>query len=179
MTATETTTVATATATPVTAKKAPKSKKAAPAKKAPAPKKVTKKAVDGSLRGVAKPAGWEPSTKMGGFDPKNVLSLRKPQVRLLAVLVKAKGPMSRKVLSEKSGVEYAWLCNWIGQPDAEARKGREARWGFTSLLTLKFVTVKQIDVDDRPTWVYEITASGRTALAKYEAAAKEKAKASK
>lgn len=156
----------------------PKAAKKLVAKKAKAAK-AKKAAADGSKRGVAKPANWVPEKKMGAFDKSDILTLRKPQARILAVLAKAKAPMTRKVLSEKSGVEYAWLCNWVGQPDAAARKAREERWGFTSLVTAGLAKASEVTVDDRKAFAYAITDAGRKALAKYEIAVKEKAKAAK
>lgn len=170
---------------PVATEAPAKSSKKAPAKKpakvAPAKKdkKPIKKASDGTLRGVAKPKNWKPAKQMGAYDKDDILTLRKPQVRLLRSLSKAKGPLNRGKLSEASGVEYAWLCNWIGQPDADARANREKRWGFTSLLTIGLVKCKLLKVMDKDEWVYEITPAGRSALTKYDAAISAKEKAEK
>ncbi len=157
-----------ATKIPVTASKTAKTEKKA--------RKPLKKASDGSLRGVAKPKGWKPEKPMGGFDKKDILSLRKPQVRILETLKTAKNGLVRKDISERSKVEYAWLCNWIGQPDNAARKDRETRWGITSLLTLKFVTVREGEVDSKKAYIYTITDAGKNALAEYKDASKAKDK---
>lgn len=163
-----------------------KSNKKAPAKKAPTKpatkavtvpkkdKKPIKKATDGTLRGVAKPKNWEPAKKMTPFDPKDILTLRKPQVAILRMLAKARAPLSRPKMMEALPSMGAWLYNWIGQPDDAARLDREERWGFTSLVSAKLAKCKEVTVLESTEWGYEITPAGRKAITDYEAALKQK-----
>lgn len=118
-------------------------KKNTPAKKAPARKPAKKSAAKA--------------------DPE---ALRKPQVRILQVLAKAKKPLSRADLIAK-GIEATSLGGYIGLHDEEARATQEARDGYKSLLTRKFVRYAP-DQDGSGKAFYQITATGKKALARAE-----------
>lgn len=181
---TETTTVATETAAPASSngkaakvKKAAAKVKAVPAKASPPkPKKAIKQAADGSLRGVAKPANWKPERTMRGFDPAAPIAhdnrLKAPQIRVLQLLARARAPLARGKIAESTAIDPSWVGVWVGRTDPVKRAESEAKWGYTSLLTLKFAVQKTVTVDDRDTVAYEITAAGRKSLEKHLAAEK-------
>lgn len=105
--------------------------------------------------------------------------LRKPQGRILVALAKAKAPLTRAKLADASGIDQAWVGDWIGYLDADKRSAQEAKIGYTSLITFGYVKVKEVTVDDRATNAYEITATGRKAAEKFAAEQKEKEAAKK
>jgi Domain of unknown function (DUF4268) len=91
--------------------------------------------------------------------------LRKPQLRILAALDKANSPLSRTKISENASVDIAWVGDHLGRHDADARKEREAKTGYPSLLTLGYAEGKTLDFEGKEERVYEITDAGRKALA--------------
>lgn len=157
----------------------PKVKKVAskkPAAKKPAPK-VTKKPAATAER--KKQPGYkeikERSAKASGTAGSGLVGR---QARILAVLAKAKAPMTRAMISDKSGVELSWTGVWLGRTDPAARAASEGEWGYTSLQSLKFVTQTTMVIDDATQFVYAITPAGRKELEAYTAAeaAKERLK---
>lgn len=88
--------------------------------------------------------------------------LRKPQVRILAVLVKGK-PLTRAQIAEKAPVDNAMCTSYIGSLDETVRKKTD-KAVMMSLLSLGFVSHKQYDKDGKDVVEYSITASGRKAL---------------
>lgn len=105
-------------------------------------------------------------------ERKTKTGLRIPQVRVLLVLTKAKGPLTRGKISEKCGNKTAVVVGRaVGYSDPEKRAAfRETRDGKiagTPLLDLKYVREKELDVDGVKELVVEITAAGKKALEKY------------
>src|SRR5581483_500587 len=88
-------------------------------------------------------------------------SLRKPQVRLLAALAKAKGPMTRGEMATAAKVDPSTVGDYAGPRPADRTEEAAARFPFPALDELKLVKA----TDDRP-FRYTITAAGRKALAK-------------
>jgi len=88
------------------------------------------------------------------------------QVRVLAVLAKAKEPITRAVILER--ISDHNLGNSLGHRDEAGRKKRDAEIGYRSLLTLSYVT--EAEKDGKA--VYGINAKGKAALAKALEAAK-------
>jgi DNA-binding MarR family transcriptional regulator len=87
--------------------------------------------------------------------------LRKPQIRILQALGKAKEPLTRAEISKRAKVDSAWLTEYVGSVvDAKIRAKNDKK--FKSLVTLGHVTAK--DSDDGT--VYSITSSGRKAVGK-------------
>lgn len=99
--------------------------------------------------------------------------LRLPQIRVLHVLSKAKGPLSRTAISEKCGNKTTVVVGRaVGYSDPAKRKafeqtkdgGGEPGNPCPSLLTLGYVTEKELDVDGAKETVIELTAKGRKAF---------------
>jgi hypothetical protein len=104
--------------------------------------------------------------------------LRAPQVRILKALSKAKAPLNQYTLCGKASVDPGWLPDAlfgrIGDDDSKVGKyrteatplglARAEKIGFPSLLALKLVKCKLIDVDGRTERVWEITPAGRKAV---------------
>lgn len=137
-------------AKPVPVQTSTKAKKTAPAAPAAAPTKTKRTAPAESSNGNG-------SGSRSG-------ELRKPMVRILACLAKARSPMARKEISEKAPCDLPFLTNYLGNYDSEQRAANEEKRGFKSLLTLGYVKQEQHDVDGRDVMMYEITANGRKAL---------------
>lgn len=97
------------------------------------------------------PANGKAETKKG---------LRKPQIRVLEALAKAKKPMARKEIAEKAPCDLAFLTEYLGSNNPEIREKNDAKFGV-SLSTLKFV---KVSIDEEQGTLYEITAAGRKAL---------------
>lgn len=95
--------------------------------------------------------------------------LRKPQVRILQALSKAKGPMNRRQLAEKSAVAESWVIGFTFKACAANTS--------PALAELGLVKGREIDVEGRKELCFEITPKGRQAMAKALESAKEKAKA--
>lgn len=94
--------------------------------------------------------------------------LRKPQVRILDALAKAKGPLSRGKIIERitqNGKATA-IGDALGCKDVALREARDAQVGYKSLLSQKLVRQLDLDVDGHKETVYEMTAAGRKALEK-------------
>jgi hypothetical protein len=130
-------------------KKAAKKKGTGKAADKAADKKDAKKAKD------AKPA---PVKKNG---------LRKAQERILKVLANAKGPMTRAEIAEKAPCDVAGCTEWIGSPDPVKREANDAKMGFKSLITLKYVKdAERQEEGKRKAHVYTIMAAGKKAADK-------------
>lgn len=88
----------------------------------------------------------------------------KNQVKFLEVLYNARGSLTRKVLSERTGCNPTNVtANALGYVDVACRTAREEKMGYKSLLTLGFVGMKSLDVEGREEKVYFITPEGRKA----------------
>jgi len=111
--------------------------------------KVTKKKVAKKKKGAKKAPAKE-----GG--------LRKPQVRILKVLAKAKKPLTRTEISEKGDVDHAMLNSYLGAND-ESVRARNDKKVMVSLLTLKAVTFDAPESGQG--MAYEITKTGKKLLA--------------
>lgn len=107
--------------------------------------------------------------------------LRKAQVRILELL--AKKPANEATVAEKAPVDKAWLPDAlfgrmgdIGDEKVITKatplgKERSAKVGYPSLLLLGYVRAKVIEAETgRPERVWEITASGKKALADHHKA---------
>jgi hypothetical protein len=109
---------------------------------------------------AAKPSkGSKPAPAKTG---KVSTGLRKPQIRILEALAKAKKPMSRKEISEKAPVDLAFCTEYVGSHDEDVRKKNDAK--FPCLITLGMV--KYAPSGDATGGHYEITDKGRKAVAK-------------
>lgn len=128
--------------------KAPKTEKA----KAPKAKKTAKK--------VAKKTAKKGKTAKAPRAKKD--GLRKPQIRILQCLAKAKAPFSRAQIAEKAPCDVAWLNSWIGSRNIETR-AKNDQAGFLCLLSLALVKEHQAKDGQRGV-AYEITAAGRKAI---------------
>lgn len=116
--------------------------------------KATKKPNKKATKAAAKKMPKERARKEG---------LRKPQVRILQALIKTKAPngeLSRSKIAEQAKVDVGPLSRYIGELDESLRKKEDARSGFQSLLTLKFVSMHE--AEGEPTH-YRITAAGKKA----------------
>ena len=89
--------------------------------------------------------------------------LRKPQVRILTALSKAKDGLSRKEIAEKAKVDSAWLTSWVGSLDDSVRAKNDKKV-FPSLVSLGFIKPSIYDIDGKDVAVYSITAGGKKAL---------------
>lgn len=99
--------------------------------------------------------------------------LRDAQIRILKVMAKARAPLTRVTLNEAVAAVgdfptaekfIQWMADPLGASDPANRPTAEGRCGYPSLLTLKYVSQKTIKILDKPTLVYEITATGRKGL---------------
>ncbi len=116
------------------------------------------------------PSATPPGRKQG---------LRKPQIRILKALDRAKGPMTADVLAEKAQVDPAWLPSHVWGRISDAPKtgvlkeptplGRAwgEEHGKDTLLMLGYVQARHVDLagDGKLTRVWEITPAGRHAIA--------------
>lgn len=84
--------------------------------------------------------------------------LRKPQIRILAVLAKGK-PMTRAMIAEKAPVDVASCTSLIGSHDEAVRKANDKRF-FPSLLGLGLV--KFANGEELGGTAYEISAKGKS-----------------
>lgn len=148
---------------------------AAPVKKVPTPrKKPTPKPATPAAKTTPAPKEKKPvAAKKEEAAPaapnKKNTGLRKPQVRILATLVKVGKALSRKEIAEKAEVDAAWLTSWIGSTNPEVRTANDAK-EFPSLITLGFVKQEKTDVDGKDVICYAISAKGKAALEKAEKA---------
>lgn len=118
------------------------------APKRPAKKLAEKKTVKTAKKATTKP---EPKAKKDG--------LRKPQLRILAVLAKGKA-LSRPEISEKAPVDSAACTEYLGSPDPAVRAANDKKH-FPSLLGLGHIKAEQHEGEPVK---YVITASGKKAL---------------
>jgi predicted transcriptional regulator with HTH domain len=88
--------------------------------------------------------------------------LRKPMVRILKALSKAKAPLTRSEIAEKAPCDVAGCVEWIGSSDADVRKANDTKH-FPSLITLGLV---KIDTTADGHTAYTITAKGKALAAK-------------
>lgn len=91
--------------------------------------------------------------------------LRRFQIRTLLVLRGAGSPKTLADIAAKAGISAALVVQGVGRIEEEARSAYEAKAGFPSLLTLKFVRHGE-NTEGRAA-AYEITAAGRKAIEKY------------
>lgn len=89
--------------------------------------------------------------------------LRKPQIAILQVLPK-RGWLSRREIAKRADMQQNTLCPMLGSKDPDARAKAEIRGKCTSLLTLGYVQIDEVDVDGVIEIVYRITTTGQTAL---------------
>ncbi len=90
-----------------------------------------------------------------------------PQLRVLRALAPCRGPISRNEVSRRAGVSTVCIGRAIGYSDPEKRNKLEQSkdGGYRpSLLTLLFVTEKELDIDGVKETVLEITDLGRKAV---------------
>lgn len=121
------------------------------------------KAVKGHKAKTAKTAPDKATTAPAPKQtaPKSAPGLRAAQLRVLAALVKADAPLTRKQIADAAECDLAGLTEHVGSSDAEKRKANDAKH-FPSLLSLGMV--KAADKDGVTT--YTVTAKGRQAVAK-------------
>lgn len=148
-----------------TAKASPK-KKAAKTAKTAAPKKKVAKAAPKKEKAAKKAAGT------GAGRPKKE-GLRKPQVRILAVLAKANRGLTRAEISEKAKVDVAACVEYIGSLDEAKRLANDEKMGWKSLISLKYIKQAASEKEDARGAYYAITALGKAASEKESKAAKE------
>jgi len=101
------------------------------------------------------------------FKAKHKGGLRKPQVRILEIFAKAKGPLNRAMISERAKVDLAMLPRYIGSHD-EVKRRKNDKNACVSLLTLGYVCYASNE--ELSGAAYEITHKGRAALAKKQGA---------
>jgi DNA-binding MarR family transcriptional regulator len=90
--------------------------------------------------------------------------LRKPQIRILVVLSKAKSPLNRKMVAEAAKVNVAWCTEYLGSLDLEQNAKIKARTGYKTLIGYGYAKAKEVETEGKKQVVYEITESGRDAL---------------
>lgn len=147
----EQSTAANAEATPVVAE-APKAKAVA-SKKAPSKKPVAKAAAKKAVKGKAKAA---PAKSAAG--PKE---LGQPQIRVLKVLAKARGPMSGTDIADKAAIDRTMVGNQIGYKNAEINDRPVHQYNLLNRGYVRFGNNEEgVGVH------FEITAAGRKALEK-------------
>ena len=93
-------------------------------------------------------------------------SLRKPQLRILAALAKAKGPLSRAKIAEKANVDVAACVEYVGSTDAKRRVAND-KSHFPSLVSLGLVKHVAVEHDGgHKETCHELTAKGKKAATK-------------
>lgn len=98
--------------------------------------------------------------------PAKKAGLRKPQVRILALLAKSKKALTRRQISEGATVDNAFCTEYLGSNDGEVRARNDSK--FKSLRTLGLIKAESSG-DEKDTTVYTITAKGREGLKKAQA----------
>lgn len=94
--------------------------------------------------------------------------LRDKQVDFLHVLAKAKGPLSRDTLCQRAKAHPTNVTlNALGSNNPEVRAAREKQIGYPSLITLGYVEVEEITIEDKKETVYRITDEGREAYERH------------
>lgn len=89
------------------------------------------------------------------------------QVKVLQILSKCKGRMTRAKLYEKLGFKTnAGLNDVLGRNDPEKRKERDQK--YPSLLTLEYIDLMELDIDGLIENSYSITPRGRKSLLIHE-----------
>ncbi len=90
--------------------------------------------------------------------------LNAPQIRLLEAL-RDGGWLDRNALNVNAKVDISWVGVWIGRFDPATRAASEAKWKYTSLLTLGYVEERNLEIEEG---IYErsyhITPAGLKAL---------------
>lgn len=97
---------------------------------------------------------------------KEGLDLRKPQIKVLEVLSKAKSALTRNAISEKAGCRVHMLSAYLGSNDREKREANDKKH-YPSLLSLGFVKAEISEGMEGTT--YTITPKGLKALGKTSA----------
>lgn len=112
---------------------------------------------------VAKPVKVKKASKPAPAKAKS--ELRPLQLRVLEVLAK-KGPMNRAKMYEALKFKaQSGLNDVLGKNDLKIRAKMDKE-KYPCLLTLKAITLKELDIDGHTERVYEIAATGRKMLAK-------------
>lgn len=111
----------------------------------------------------AKPRKAKKAAKTGRNGKKS--GLRKPQIAILAYLARQKNGSSRSKIKAATGAD---ISGSIGCQDPTEREALEKKNGYPSLLTLGYIRLNEIVVEDgmAPERRYDITANGRKALTK-------------
>ena len=104
-----------------------------------------------------------PASKPAKAEMRDTLTPR--QVRVLAALNKAKGPITRGTILER--ISDHNLGNSLGHCDEAGRAKRDAEVGYRSLLTQKLAKMTaDFELEGKKCDVFAITAAGKAALAK-------------
>ncbi len=95
--------------------------------------------------------------------------LRKPQIKILKALLASKGPLSRRRIAEAISADPTRITDvWdpIGTTTEEDQPAQDERLGYRSLMSLKFLRRKELELDGHKEVVFELTPAGRKAAEK-------------
>jgi hypothetical protein len=91
--------------------------------------------------------------------------LRTPQVRILKALAKSDAGLTRGQIATKAKIDPA-MGHYLGASDPAKVAEYSEKYGFPSLLSLKYVKAEQHDVNGKDVILYFITPQGKAALTK-------------
>jgi hypothetical protein len=91
-------------------------------------------------------------------EPARVARLSRGQLRIVRVLARARGPLTRYMIATRADVSPGHLSDLLGQVDAR----RRAPGSLLSLGHVREVTIEDVDCGTKR--CYQITASGRYAI---------------
>jgi hypothetical protein len=134
---------------------------------------------NGSLRGIVRKKGLVVSKEDQSTNAEKVASQLKdktfslPQARILQVLSQADSPLTRKQLSELTGIDTSWIGDWIGTDQESGVSYIERHGKGVPLVKLKLAKWENVQVENRTIACAVITAAGIAALKKFNAARKE------
>lgn len=128
----------------------------------------------GSLRGIVRTKGLTlPKDEREANKEKFETALKektisKPQATILYVLSKARGPLTRKQISEITGIDVSWVGDWVGTNSEEMSYLNKQ--GKPSLTQFKAARWVDVEVEGSTVSCAEITATGRSILAAWDKA---------
>jgi len=100
----------------------------------------------------------------GAAEIKTVDGLRKQQIDILQALQGAGVPLSRKQISDISGVDQSKIGDFAGPRPANQSEKTKEKWPFPSLIDFGHVVMDTYDVNGRDLQMYSITKSGKQSI---------------
>jgi hypothetical protein len=98
--------------------------------------------------------------------------LREGQVKVLAAIRNARGPLNQQRIAEEVGMHVSQVGRYVGAHDPAKRAANEAELGYPSLLTLGYVRIVDVVDDGIDETGHALTAAGKQALKEAQAKAR-------